>query len=201
MQAGRGVWHGGPMEWDGPLTLFQLWIALPPDLELSTPFEIFRRSKDIPKDGPARVLLGSLNGQESQIGGALQMTYLHVRLSAGEHWRYTPPHGQDVLWIAVYSGSLEAGEPVSEGELVVFEPSEGAVDFIAREHCDFVLGSAAQSRFDLVEGYYSVHTSAAALQSGEQEIARLGAQMRADGRLTPERAAQVVRQMSATPPG
>jgi redox-sensitive bicupin YhaK (pirin superfamily) len=198
MQAGRGVWHGGPVEWTGPLRLLQLWIALPPDLELSAPSEIIRRSKDIPKDGPAHVLLGSLNGQESQIGGTLPMTYLHVRLSAGERWRYTPPRGHDVLWIAVYSGSLEAGEHVSEGDLVVFDPSEGVVDFIAHEHCDFVLGSAAQSQFDLVEGYYSVHTSAAALQSGEQEIARLGAQMSADGRLTPERAAQVARQMAAT---
>ena len=197
MQAGRGVWHGGPIEWDGPLTLLQLWIALPPDLELSASSEMIRRSNDIPKDGPARVLLGSLNGQESPIGGTLQMTYLHVRLSAGERWRYTPPRGHNVLWIVVNSGSLEAGERVSEGELVVFDPSEGVVDFIAQEHCDFVLGSAAQSQFDLVEGYYSVHTTAEALQSGEQEIARLGAQMSADGRLTPERAAQVERQMSA----
>jgi hypothetical protein len=129
------------------------------------------------------------------------MTYLHVRLSEGERWRYTPPRGHNVLWIAVCSGSLDAGELVSEGDLVVFDPSEDVVDFIAREHCDFVLGSAMQSQFDLVEGYYSVHTSAAALQSGEQEIARLGAQMSEDGRLTPERAAKVVRQMSATQPG
>ncbi len=83
----------------------------------------------------------------------------------------------------------------------MFENSERDVEFIAQENCGFVLGSAVRSPFDLVEGYYSVHTNAAALQNGEQEIARLGAQMCADGRLTPERAAQVARQMLAVVPG
>lgn len=200
MQAGRGVWHGGPVDSTGSIKLFQLWVALPPALELGDPSEISLRPEDIPADGPARVLLGSLDGRESRFGSALDMTYLHVRLSAGERWRYTPPSGHDVLWIYIYSGSLDAGEPVSEGDLIVFDQSGHGVDFIARENCGFMLGSAVHSPFDLVEGYYSVHTSAAALQSGEQEIARIGGQMCADGRLTPERAAQVARQMSAVVP-
>jgi redox-sensitive bicupin YhaK (pirin superfamily) len=201
MQAGRGVWHGGPLDTTGPVKLYQLWVALPPGLELGDSSEIFPQADDIPEDGPARILLGSLNGQESPLGDSLHMTYLHVRLSAGERWRYTPPHGHDVLWISVYSGSLDAGEPVSEGDLIVFDQSGRGVDFIARESCGFVLGSAVQSPYDLVEGYYSVHTNAAALQSGEQEIARMGAKMCEDGRLTLERAAQVARQMLAAAPG
>jgi redox-sensitive bicupin YhaK (pirin superfamily) len=197
MQAGRGVWHGGPLSSTGSVKLYQLWVALPPALELSDSSEMFLRPEDIPTDGPAHVLLGSLNGKESPIGDSLRMTYLHVRLRAGECWRYTPPRGHDVLWISVYSGSLDAGEPVSEGDLIVFEQSERSVDFMARGSCGFVLGSAVHSPFDLAEGYYSVHTNAAALESGQHEIGRLGAQMCTDGRLTPERAAQVARQMSA----
>ena len=200
MQAGRGVWHGGPVSSTGSVKLYQLWVALPPELELSDSFEMFLRPEDIPTNGPAHVLLGSLNGKESPIGDSLHMTYLHVRLGAGEHWRYNPPRGHDVLWISVYSGSLDTGEHVSEGDLIVFEQSKRGVDFVARESCGFVLGSAMQSPFDLAEGCYSVHTNAAALESGEQEIARLGAQMCADGRLSPERAAQVVRQMTAVVP-
>jgi redox-sensitive bicupin YhaK (pirin superfamily) len=200
MQAGRGVWHGGPIECAGSIKLFQLWVALPPALELSDPSDIFLRPEEIPAVGPARVLLGSMNGQESRFGGSLNMTYLHVRLNAGERWRYTPPSGHDVLWISVYSGSLDASEPVLEGDLIVFEASERGVDFVARENCGFVLGSAVQSPFDLVEGYYSVHTNADALKSGEKEIERLGAQLYADGRLTPERVAQVARQMLTMAP-
>jgi redox-sensitive bicupin YhaK (pirin superfamily) len=196
MQAGRGVWHGGAVRTAGSVKLYQLWIELPPALELSAPSEMFLRPEEVPSEGPVQVLLGRLNRQASPISEPQPLTYLHVRLSEGESWRYTPPRDHDVLWISVYSGSLDAGEQVSEGELVVFEQSERSVDFIAKEDCGFVLGSAAHSPFDLVEGYYSVHTNPAALQCGEQEIERLGAQLCADGRLTPERAAQVARQMS-----
>jgi redox-sensitive bicupin YhaK (pirin superfamily) len=197
MQAGRGVWHGGSVRTTGTVKVYQLWIELPPALELSAPSEMFLRPEDVPSEGPAHVLLGRLNGQESPISEPQPMTYLHVRLSAGENWRYVPPRGHDVLWISLYSGSLDAGELVSEGEMVIFEQSERSVDFVARENCGFVLGSAAHSPFDLVEGYYSVHTNTAALQCGEQEIGRLGAQLCADGRLAPERATHVARQMSA----
>jgi redox-sensitive bicupin YhaK (pirin superfamily) len=186
MQAGRGVWHGGPCSCTGLVRLYRLWVSLPPTLELSEPSEMLLQHEAIPAEGPAHVLLGSFHGRNSPIAESLPlgMTYLHVRLSAGEHWRYAPARGQDVLWIAVYFGSLDAGELVSEGDLVVFEQSERSVDFVARESCSFMLGSAARSPFDLVEGAYSVHTNATALRFGEHEIARLGARLFADGRLS-----------------
>jgi redox-sensitive bicupin YhaK (pirin superfamily) len=196
MQAGSGAWHGGSVGTAGTVKLYELWIALPPALELIAPTEAFLRSEEIPSEGPAHVLLGRLNGQKSPISEPQPMTYLDVRLSAGERWRYTPPRDHDVLWISVYSGSLDAGEHVSEGELVVFEQSERSVDFFAKEDCGFVLGSAAHSPFDLVEGYYSVHTNPAALQRGEQTIGRLGAQLSADGRISSEQAILVAHQMS-----
>jgi redox-sensitive bicupin YhaK (pirin superfamily) len=196
MQAGCGVWHGGFAKTTGPVKLYQLWIALPPALELSTSSEIFLKADEMPSEGPAQVLLGRLDGQASPISEPQPMACLNVRLSQGERWRYTPPRDHDVLWISVYSSSLDAGEEVSEGELVVFEQSGHSVDFLAKEDCGFLLGSAAHSPFDLIEGYYSVHTEQAALQSGEQEIGRQGAQLCADGRISAERAAQVAHQMS-----
>jgi redox-sensitive bicupin YhaK (pirin superfamily) len=197
MQAGRGIWHGGPVGTTGAAKLYQLWIALPPALELSAPYEMFVGPEEVPSEGPAQILMGrSLDGQANLLNVPQPITYLNVRLSEGERWRYTPPRNHDVLWISVYSGSLDAGEQVSEGELVVFEHAERSVEFFAKEDCGFVLGSATHSPFDLVEGYYSVHTNPAALQTGEQEIGRLGAQLCADGRLTHERAAKVAHQMS-----
>ncbi|HEX3757877.1 MAG TPA: hypothetical protein VHW23_04195 [Kofleriaceae bacterium] len=29
------------------------------------------------------------------------MTYLQVNLAPGEHWRYQPPRGHEVTWVAV----------------------------------------------------------------------------------------------------
>jgi len=115
------------------------------------------------------------------------MNYLAVQLKDGEHWRYTPPAGHTVGWVAVSGGRLGAGdgsgEPVATGELAVFEESAAAIDFVAEGDTAFVLGSAARHPHELVMGRYSVHTSRAALDQGEAEIRRIGAQLREQGRL------------------
>jgi redox-sensitive bicupin YhaK (pirin superfamily) len=112
------------------------------------------------------------------------MNYLDVKLGDGEKWQYVPPTGHDVLWISVYAGSLVAGETVSVGELVVFEPSEQSVEFVAQGDCGFILGSAVQSPDELVLGYHSVHTTPQALQQGEENIQRLKAKLREAGRIS-----------------
>lgn len=59
------------------------------------------------------------------------MNYLDLRLKAGAVWRYQPPAGHDVAWIAVYEGKVPTPETVSVGDLVVFEASEEAISFRA----------------------------------------------------------------------
>jgi hypothetical protein len=46
----------------------------------------------------------------------------------------------------------------------------------------FVLGSAVLHPHDLVLGRYSVHTSQAALQNGQERIRQIGQRLRAEGR-------------------
>src|SRR5882762_1356647 len=59
MQAGRGMWHGGGLHKAGRTRGFQLWIALPPELELGPAYSIYQAAEDVSADGPTRVLLGS----------------------------------------------------------------------------------------------------------------------------------------------
>jgi hypothetical protein len=66
---------------------------------------------------------------------------------------------------------------------VVFEASDGALEFEALESTGFVLGSAVKHPYDLVLGTYSVHTSRDALKRGETTIAEIGKRLRAEGRL------------------
>ena len=42
MQAGRGMWHGGSIDAPGRMRGFQLWIALPPHLELGPTISIYQ---------------------------------------------------------------------------------------------------------------------------------------------------------------
>ncbi|MNL27087.1 hypothetical protein D3C87_1486540 [compost metagenome] len=106
-----------------------------------------------------------------------------MRLAAGERWRYQPPAGHDVAWTHVHRGELRVAGERLQGELAVFDESGSAIDFTAEGDTDFIVGSAVKHPHDLVLGYYSVHTSPDALQRGEAEIARIGRQLRADGRI------------------
>jgi redox-sensitive bicupin YhaK (pirin superfamily) len=183
MQAGRGMWHGGGLGKAGRTRGFQLWIALPPKLELGPTVSIYQAPEDVPIQGPARVLLGSYGSASSAIASPSPINYLVVRLKAGERWRYEPPMGHTVLWVAIASGALSAPEELRHGDLAAFEPSSKAVEFKALTDTEFVLGSAAAHEHDLVLGQYSVHTSPEALRDAEGHISAIGTRLVQEGRL------------------
>src|SRR5690242_15009774 len=183
MQAGRGMWHGGGLDKAGRTRGFQLWIALPPELELGSAISIYLAPEDVPRDGPARVLLGSYGSASGAIASPSPIDYLAVRLKAGERWRYEPPTSSTVLWVAIASGVLSAPDELRLGDLAAFEPSSKAVEFEALTDTEFVLGSAAPHEHDLVLGYYSVHTSPDALRDAEAHISAIRTLLLQEGRL------------------
>ena len=184
MRAGKGVWHAGGAGDPGLTRGFQLWVALPPHLELGDSESFYQSAADIPQAGPARVLLGSYGGVASAIQAPSSITYMAVTLKAGETWRYEPPEGHTVLWVAMGKGVVEASsEALEHGEIVVFEAGDNPVAFKARTDVEFVIGSAVRHPHDLVLGYYSVHTSAEALQIGEARIQAIRDSLAAKGRL------------------
>ncbi len=180
MRAGNGVWHTGEAE-PGKVKAFQLWIALPPELENGPSQSRYVRPEEVPTDGRVRVILGTYEGMTSPIDAPEGMTYVLVNLADGERWTYMPPRGQDVAWMAVADGTAVAGSKIRHGEMVVFEDGSMPIDITARGATRFVIGSARKHPHDLVLGYYSVHTTGAALQRGETEIARIGRELRAAG--------------------
>jgi redox-sensitive bicupin YhaK (pirin superfamily) len=183
MQAGGGVWHGGGGGRPGRTRGFQLWVALPPNLELGPSTSLYQSAGDVPVAGPVRVLLGSHAGAASAITAPSAINYLAVTLTAGERWTYRPPQGHSVLWIAVGKGAVAAPQAVERGEIVVFESGREAVEFAAQTDAEFVLGSAVPHDQELVLGYYSVHTNPEALQKGEANIQAIRRHLVQQGRL------------------
>ena len=102
---------------------------------------------------------------------------------ATSSWRYQPPRDHTVGWAAIGKGRLAAGEVAKSGEMIVFAPSNDAINFAAETDAEFVLGSAAQHPHDLALGHYSVHTSPSSLQKGDRQIADIEARLRQEGRL------------------
>jgi redox-sensitive bicupin YhaK (pirin superfamily) len=184
MVAGGGAWHGGG--WAGgeaPARGFQLWVALPPALEQSTAASTYLAPESIPHAGPVRVLLGHYGAASSAIVAPSSMNYLALRLKAGERWRYQPPEGHTVAWVALSDGGLHTPDALRAGELAVFEESNDEIDFHAEVDTEFVLGSGVKHPHDLVMGTYSVHTSTEALHEGEARIQQIGKRLRDEGRL------------------
>jgi redox-sensitive bicupin YhaK (pirin superfamily) len=183
MRAGHGVWHGGGGGESGHMRGFQLWLALPPHLELGPSVSLYQSTEELPAAEPARVLLGTHEGARSAIDAPSEINYLAVRLRPGERWLYQPPSAHNLLWIAVGKGEVRAPDLISKGELAIFAFGHEAVEFVAEVETEFMLGSAVRHPHDLVTGYYSVHTSDDALARGEQRIREIQQELVRAGRL------------------
>ena len=183
MRAGRGVWHDGAPVGASRFRGYQLWLALPQELETGQALSQYLAPEDVPKLGPARVILGRHGDAHSRVDAPKGVQLLHVRLRGGERWQLRPPKGHGVGWLHVSQGALQFAGHLLENELAVLNDSEAVIDVVAAGDTEFIVGTAVRHPHDLVLGRYSVHTSHAALQRGEQEIAQLGEQLRARGRV------------------
>lgn len=182
-RSGRGAWHGGGPGAVQRIRGFQLWVALPPEQELGPVDSVYLPPESVPRDGPVKVLLGAYGGLSSPVRPPCSMTYLDVQLKAGRRWSYRPRTGHTVCWIAVAAGTVLTPEQVDAGELVAFEPGNGAVEFEARSDTEFVLGSAVKHPHELALGRHSVHTNPEALKEGEARIEQIKKRLIAEGRL------------------
>jgi redox-sensitive bicupin YhaK (pirin superfamily) len=182
MRAGGGVWHTGGFAGAERVKGYQLWVALPPELEHSPAEAQYLGAEAFQRHGPARILLGRHENAASKVSAPPTMNYLDVTLKAGERWLYQPPKDHMVAWIAVHQGSVMTPLKVAQGELAVFEESNGPIEFEAQGDAAFILGSAVKHPHDLVLGYYSVHTHREALEKGEANIQAIGRRLKAEGR-------------------
>jgi redox-sensitive bicupin YhaK (pirin superfamily) len=184
MRAGGGVWHGKELSAGRSARIqgFQLWVALPPELENGPVDSQYIEAAQMPRVGPATLILGSHQGATSPVRAPEGMNYLLVRLGAGEAWSYAPPEGHSVGWIAVARGSVDAGRTIVPGEIALFEDGTAPIAVtVGPEGATFVIASSRPHEHPLHLGYYSVHTTAEALASGEARIAELGAQLQQAG--------------------
>jgi redox-sensitive bicupin YhaK (pirin superfamily) len=185
MRAGGGVWHGKELS---PAEVprvqgFQLWLALPRELEGSEPQSQYLEAAAMPTIGPAHVIVGSHQGAQSPLQAPAGINYLLVTLAAGQSWTYQPPAGHAVGWLAVAEGALDAGSIVDAGEMAVFAPGEAAIVLrnAGEQPAVFALGSAVPHPHELHLGNYSVHTSPEALAAGERRIRELQVRLKAAG--------------------
>jgi redox-sensitive bicupin YhaK (pirin superfamily) len=175
MRAGSGVWHGDElcgMVGSRNVRGFQLWVALPPELENSAPEAQYLRAESIPRVGPACVILGQLGSVQSPVQAPAGINYLLVTLNPKQTWTYWPPEGHRTAWIAVGSGQLKCDRTVRPGDIVIFEQRDGSIELesVGYQPAVFVVGTAVPHPHRLVMGSYSIHTNEKALMVAEHNL-------------------------------
>src|ERR1700749_2513286 len=65
MRASSGIWHTGGMFGTQRITGFQLWVAMPPALELAQPESQYLDASAFQSVGPARIIAGEYDGVKS----------------------------------------------------------------------------------------------------------------------------------------
>lgn len=125
-RAGGGMWHGKELSaTDTPrIQGFQLWLALPAELENGEQESRYIEAQNMRQIGPAHVIIGNHEGVQSPVPAQKGINYLLVTLKPGERWTYRPPAHHSVGWLALAKGRLSTGVPVDAGEMVVFEPGK-----------------------------------------------------------------------------
>jgi redox-sensitive bicupin YhaK (pirin superfamily) len=173
MQAGGGVWHWGQPLPGTPSRGYQLWVALPPELELAPATSAYVDADLVEGDSRVRALIGDYGTLRGAVPTQLPMTYLHVRLADGEIWTYEPQEGHDLAWLAVNQGRLHTAGVILEQELAVFADGNAPIEIRSEGTTEFVIGSARKHPHALVLGPSSVHTSHEALLQGHARIIEL----------------------------
>lgn len=185
MRASGGVWHGKEIAAGDSARVqgFQLWVALPPELENETPDSQYVEAEDMKQVGPAHIIVGAYEGAQSPVRAPEGLNYLLVTLKPGETWTYSPSKGHTVGWLALAQGALATDGVLRAGDMAIYEESAASITLTATgaEDAIFVMGSAVPHAHRLHLGYYSVHTTAAALAQGEARIEELHRKLIAGG--------------------
>jgi redox-sensitive bicupin YhaK (pirin superfamily) len=134
MSAGRGIVHSERVSDAGnrqgeTLLGLQTWVALPENLEESTPAFAHYSAADLPQIVDevfsARIIAGQIFGHKSPVESAAEPLYVECNLQTGAG--LTIPKEVEERAVYLLSGSLEIeGQTFSAGDMIVFTQGRGA---------------------------------------------------------------------------
>ncbi len=182
MNAGGGAWHQASLQGKGKVSGFQLWVAMPPDVEDGPSLGQYVPPEEVPvfniSGGEVKVFLGSFNGLTSPITSHQDMNYYVISLHRGQTWRYKPPVEHDVGFAFCFEGNgLIQGENTSS-ELIVFE-GDGDIEISSKtDSIKVLLGTAKKHPYSLILGTSSVHTNSVSLKNSLERIRLIGTSLK-----------------------
>lgn len=178
IRAGGGVWHeenyrkkSDEVVNTWPLTIHQLWMQLPADLEESKVEYQNIQPEDLPTVGNVKVIAGNYKEVSSPLTAPYNMTYLDVELTEGQNFDFQTPKDQTRGFIFPRSGEIQLHEQdLPLGQLSVLEENEGQLNIQANSLSRFVIIMAEPQIQSIVTGGGSIHTSREALERSFDRI-------------------------------
>lgn len=182
IRAGGGVWHQEKYtkkedikteSW--PMTLYQLWLQLPPELEESAVEYQNIQPEHLPVVDHVKVIVGEFKGKKSPLKLPYNMTYLDVKLGANEVFEFQTPEGQTTGFVFPRSGNVELFEDTLPlNNLSILENNEGRIEIIAKAESQFVVLMAEPQNYPMLTKGGSIHTNKASLDRSFARIRALG---------------------------
>ena len=182
IQAGSGIWHteayqkkASELNDTWSLTIHQLWVQLPSELEEGEPVYQNLQPADVPIFDNVKVIAGSYKGIRSPLQTAHEMTYLDVNLSQGESFKLETPNDQTRGFVFLRQGNVSLyDDPIKIGHIGILEESGGEILIQAEEDSKFILVLAEPQNESIVARSGSIHTNAGSLERSFGRIEEIG---------------------------
>lgn len=180
INAGGGVWHqenylkpsDAPDTW--PLTIHQLWLQLPPNLEESEVAYQNVQPELLPISDNVKIIIGQYNGLTSPVKTPYDMTYLDIHLEAGGSFAFKTPENQTKGFIFPRTGSLNMDSNLPLNALAILEENEGELRIKANTDSQFVLVLSEPQNSAILSRGGSIHTNYEAMDRSFSRIKETG---------------------------
>lgn len=159
-------------EW--PLTIHQLWLLLPPELEESDADYANYQPEELPVVGGVKIISGSYGGKTSPLKSPYNMTYLDITLKSGEAFKIDTPKGQTRGFIFPRQGSATMNnQDIKSDNLNILDNNEGSIEITAVEDFKAVLIMTEPYEHPIVSYGGSIHTNKDSLKRSATRIGQI----------------------------
>ncbi|NKB67337.1 MAG: hypothetical protein GKR89_09780 [Candidatus Latescibacteria bacterium] len=182
IRAGGGIWHmehskkkADEKAAPWPLAIHQLWLQLPPELEEGETEYQNIQPEDLPMVDNVKVIAGAYREVESPLKVPFELTYLDVKLAAGEIFEMQTIAEQSTGFVFPRIGEIELhGQPIPLGPLGVLQQGGGELSIQAQGDAAFVVATAVPQGLPKVVRGGSIHSNEGAMQRSLQRIEQIG---------------------------
>jgi len=137
MTAGRGIVHSEmPIQTDGLVRGFQLWLNLPKEKKMIEPAYQDIHVEEIPiieeQSGTVKIISGNFQGTLGPGQSHTPVLILDIQLLENSELTIPLTYGWNVFSF-IYEGDVFAGQKLSKGQLAIYE-KDGDVDFKTKDN-------------------------------------------------------------------